>query len=291
MSVTISGGGLPANVVEIGNEVTQGIVDALNGASPSPTSSNVFATASNIPAFATATEAFQLSSTTKVVSPSVARYTEISTNSWISGVQNLTANASGAGASSTSGATALSGTLQAPNTLTAGYASRGFTLAFPSNSVGDGYNYGTISGHAVRVKALWETTITGVKIRAVFGRMSATLPVPATLASRGYGWEWDWGTKTISIIAHNGTSLTSTAQTWTPSSSRTYTIMCTTDVAGNVSLYIDNVFIGTITGNATSTVGASTQIWWQIEMEQSVTTTANQTQIIFSNPKVITTNG
>lgn len=291
MSITVTGGGLPANVVEIGNEVTQGIVDALNGASPSPTSSNVFATASNIPSFATTSEAFQTTSTTKIISPATSRFSGISTNVWAGGVNNLSANNSGTGSNSGSGVTSLNGSLIAPNTLTAGYASRGLSLAFPSNSISDGYNYGTISGHAVRVKAGWETTATGVKMRAVFGRMAAVLPTPATLASRGYGWEWDFGTKAISIIAHNGTSLTSTAQSWTPIANRTYTIMCTTDGAGNVSLYIDNILIGTITGAATNAVGASSPLWWQIEIDQLVTATAANTSIVYSNPKVITTNG
>jgi hypothetical protein len=43
MSITITSG-LPANIVEIGNEVTQGIIDGLNGASPAPSSSNPFFT-------------------------------------------------------------------------------------------------------------------------------------------------------------------------------------------------------------------------------------------------------
>ena len=39
---------LPPNVVEIGNEITQGVVDGLMSASPSASSSNPYATVNGI---------------------------------------------------------------------------------------------------------------------------------------------------------------------------------------------------------------------------------------------------
>jgi len=241
-------------------------------------------------AFATNLQAFQNTSTSTVLSPANSRFAGISTNIWSPGVTGLTAATSGTGANSGSTVTSLNGLLIAPNATTAGYATRGFNLYFPSNSVNGGYNYGTASGHSVKIySTAWASTVTGVKMRAVFGRMANTLPVPGTLASRGYGWEWDYSTKVISIIAHNGTSLTTTAQTWTPVSSRNYDIAVYSNGAGTISLYIDGTLIGTGTGGPTDT-STTNQIWWQMEIENQATAGSQQT-IAYSNPKLITTNG
>jgi len=350
---------LPPNVVEIGNEITQGVVDGLMSATPAPTSANPYATktqldgklsltggamtgavifegaveyngttiytnnvsfesgfslfqsdisfnggsggiyfpdstlqttAATAPTFATNLQAVQNTSTTTVLSPANSRFAGISTNIWAAGVTGLTAATSGTGANAGSTVTSLNGFLIAPNATTAGYATRGFNLYFPSNSINNGYNFGTASGHSVKVySSAWASTVTGVKMRAVFGRMSGSLPVPATLASRGYGWEWDYSTKVISIIAHNGSSLTTTAQTWTPVSSRTYDIAVYSNGAGTISLYIDGNLIGTGTGAATDT-NTTSQIWWQIEIQNEATAGSQQT-IAYQNPKLITTNG
>jgi hypothetical protein len=241
-------------------------------------------------AYATNLQAVQNTSSTTVLSPANLRFANISTNIWAPGVTNLSAGSSGTGANTGSTVTSLNGLLIAPNATTAGYASRGFSLYFPSNSVNAGYNYGTESGHSVKVySTAWASTVTGVKMRAVFGRMATTLPVPGTLAARGYGWEWDYSTKVISIIAHNGTSLTTTAQTWTPVSSRNYDIAVYHNGSGTISLYIDGTLIGTGTGGPTTT-STTNQIWWQMEIENQATAGSQQT-IAYSNPKLITTNG
>jgi hypothetical protein len=241
-------------------------------------------------AYATNLQAVQNTSSTTVLSPANSRFASISTNIWSPGVTGLTAATSGTGANAGSTVTSLNGSLIPPNASTAGYATRGFNLYFPSNSINNGYNFGTASGHSVRVfSGSWASTVTGVKMRAVFGRMSAALPVPATLAVRGYGWEWDFSTKVISIIAHNGTTLTTTAQTWTPVSFRTYDIAVYSNGAGTISLYIDGTLIGTGTGGPTDT-STTNQIWWQMEIQNEATAGIQQT-IYYQNPKLITTNG
>jgi hypothetical protein len=242
------------------------------------------------PEYATNLQAVQNTSATTVLSPANSRFASISTNIWSPGVTGLSSAVSGAGANAGSTVTSLNGALLAPSATTAGYATRGFNLYFPSNSINNGYNFGTASGHSVKVySSAWASTVTGVKMRAVFGRMSASLPVPATLAARGYGWEWDYSTKVISIIAHNGSSLTTTAQTWTPVSSRTYDIAVYSNGAGTISLYIDGTLIGTGTGGPTDT-NSSSQLWWQMEIQNEATAGSQQT-IFYQNPKLITTNG
>jgi hypothetical protein len=220
------------------------------------------------------------------------RMAGLTTNIWAPSVPNLSSLASGAGSNIGSSYTAMSGRLLAPSAATAGYATRGFTLHFPSNNAGAGaaYNFSTESGHAVRVYAGgWGSTVAGVKMRGVFGRMSGTIPVPATLAARAYGWEWNWSTRTMNIIVHNGTTLTTTAVTWNPISSRTYEITCTSNGAGTISLYVDGVLLGTSSGGPTGLNNAS-NIWWQLEIQNEVTAGA-QLDCSYQNPKVYTSNG
>jgi hypothetical protein len=265
--------------------------DNLSGlASTSTARTNLGLGAVSTDAYATNLQAVQNTSSTTVISPANLRFASISTNIWSPGVTGLTFATSGTGAAANSTVTSLNGLLIAPNASTAGYATRGFNLYFPSNSVNSGYNFGTESGHSVKIHSTaWASTVTGVKMRAVFGRMINTLPIPTTLAVRGYGWEWDYSTKVISIIAHNGTSLTTTAQTWTPVSSRNYDIAVYSNGAGTISLYIDGTLIGTGTGGPT-TSSTTNQIWWQMEIENQATAGSQQT-IAYSNPKLITTNG
>jgi len=244
------------------------------------------------PTFATAAQLIAASSTTTVVSPNGYRMAGLTTNIWAPNVINLSSLASGTGSNIGSGYTAMSGRLLAPNAATAGYATRGFMLHFPSNnaSLGAAYNFSTESGHAVRVYAGgWSSTAAGVKMRGVFGRMSGSIPVPATLAARAYGWEWNWATRTMNIIAHNGTTLTTTAVTWNPISSRTYEITCTSNGAGTISLYVDGVLLGTSSGGPTGLNNAS-NLWWQLEI-QNEATAGGQFDCNYQNPKVYTTNG
>ena len=262
---------------------------ASNGTNTTQIATTAFVTAA-VPSFATNIQALSATSKTTAVSPFLSKLAGISTNVWVPGVISLSAVTSGTGSNASSSYTVLSGSLFSPNAGLAGYASRGFTLQFPSNSGSSLYNYGTESGHSVRIYGVsFAVTVAGVKVRGVFGRMGGTLPVPGTLASRGYGWEWDWGTRTMSIIAHNGTSLTTTPVTWNPANGRNYEIMCTSDGAGTISLYIDGTLLGTSSGGPTTSLSSSI-VWWQLEIESQATATS-QLSVVYQNPKMYTTNG
>jgi hypothetical protein len=244
-----------------------------------------------VPAFATTEQAALNSSATTLISPANYRVAGLTTNNWAGTASGLSSVVLGAGANIGSGYTILNGRLLAPNAATAGYACRGFTISTGSNAATAGVNYGTASGHAVRVySASWGSTVAGVKMRGVFGRRGGGMPAPAPLAERGYGWEWDFSTRTMRILAHNGTTLTNPSVTWNPIISRTYEIMVTSSGAGTISLYIDNALIGTTTGGPNDLVGNSAPVWWQIEIQNEVTA-GLQTDLLFQNPKFYNTNG
>jgi hypothetical protein len=93
----------------------------------------------------------------------------------------------------------------------------------------------------------------------------------------------------LSIIAHDGTTLTTTSVTWVPLANRNYEITTTSSGTGTISLYVDGALLGTSSGGPT-TFSATGQLWWQTEIQNEVTATA-QREFYFQNPKVYTTNG
>jgi len=260
------------------------------GTNTTQIATTAFVTAA-VPAFATTEQAALNTSATTLISPANYRVAGLNTNLFAGTVSGLSSVVLGAGANIGSGYTILNGRLLAPNALTAGYASRGFTLSTPSNAATAGVNFGTASGHAVRVySANWGSTVTGVKMRGIFGRRGGGMPAPAPLAERGYGWEWDFSTRTMRILAHNGTTLTNPSVTWNPIIARNYEIMVTSNGSGTISLYIDSVLMGTTTGGPNDLVGNSAPVWWQLELQNEITA-SGQTDLLFQNPKVYTTNG
>jgi hypothetical protein len=240
--------------------------------------------------YATDLQAITATSTTTAINPRGFKLASLSTNTWAPNVNTLSSGQSGTGANAGSSYTSLDGRLLAPSAATAGYATRAFTLRFPSNAFNAAYNFGTESGHSVRAyTGNWGATAAGVKMRAVFGRMGGGVPVPATLNSRSYGWEWNFANRTMNIIAHNGTTLTTAPVTWNPVGFRTYEIAVTSNGAGTITLYIDGVQMGTSSGGPTDANGISA-VWWQTEI-QNEATAASQLDFFFQNPKLFTTNG
>lgn len=240
---------------------------------------------------ATDAEVIAGTSTTLALVANNYRLAGLTTNIWAPGVTNLSALSAGTGSNTGSTISALNGRLLAPNASTAGYATRGFTLYTPGNSGSSSVNYSTPSGHSVRMFTVyWGTTVAGVKMRSVFGRRNNTVPVPATLADRAYGWEWDFSSRTMNIIAHDGTTLTTTAVTWNPANGRTYEITATSNGSGTISLYVDGTLLGTSSGGPTGNLNPTSIVWWQTEI-QNEATAASQLDFYFQNPKVYTTNG
>jgi len=240
--------------------------------------------------YATDAEVIASTSTSTVISPKGYRVAGLTTNIWAAGL-GMSALSSGTGANTGSGVSVLVGNLIAPNAFIAGYAARGFTHHYVSNSINAGYNFALPSGHSVRLyTGLFSSTLTGVKVRGVFGRQAGSIPTPSPLAARAYGWEWDWSTRTMNIIAHNGTTLTTTPVTFNPIGFRTYEMTATSDGTGTISLYVDGVLLGTSSGGptGTSTVGI---VWFQVEIENEATATNPNTNITIANPKTFTTNG
>jgi hypothetical protein len=87
------------------------------------------------------------------------------------------------------------------------------------------------------------------------GRFYVGVPaqISTALANRGFGFEIN-ASRQVQIVAHDGTTLTTSAVVATLStSSLQFTLMrIRSDGAGNVSLYVDEVLAGTTTGGPTT---------------------------------------
>ena len=144
------------------------------------------------------------------------------------------------------------GYLTGPNANIAGYCQKGFIMFSPSNSI-YGWNGTKEARISCKMAIGWNTAMTGITY-TLFHRAN-TPPTNGTLTQAGYGISINMTTKVLSILAHNGTTLTTKATSWSaPATSNPVSIdfMVKTDGAGNVYAYADGVLIDSTTGMATS---------------------------------------
>jgi len=282
MSITVTGGGLPANVVEIGNEVTQGIVDALNGASPAPTSSNVFATQSNLAVQATMVQAQAGVSTTTVISPSTlqdAKYFQGGKSmvqiAWSTAV-------SGAGASA--GAQNSNARLNTAPTTATGYAIASAIIANNSRGVvyNSGFDFSKRVSFGVRVARNVASPDSASVFRFSIGKGSAT--DASDLSMRGLMIKVS-GSGALQLLVHNGTTLTTTTSSFTPVDGQVYDVRVISDGAGNATLLVNGSSVATSTG-APTTAGATNNGYLMFEVQNTSVITGSPMSVAVSDYSV-----
>jgi hypothetical protein len=117
----------------------------------------------------------------------------------------------------------------------------------------------------------WNASTNG-RARFYFG---VPQQIGTALAVRGFGFEIN-ASRQVQIVAHDGTTLTTSGVVATiPTSGVFFTLMrVRSDGAGNVSLYIDEVLVGTTTGGPT-TSGAQNQCGIHAEVSNGADAAAN----------------
>ena len=341
MSITITSG-LPANIVEIGNEVTQGIIDGLNGASPAPSSSNPFftiaggtltgqttvenanfditngtftlsnaaapffyftlgdggqyfddvakdeflfspteiqvrnqttglgtklnltgiefpdstiqTTAAVAPTFATTAEAQAGTSTTTVVSPATLLDAKYFQGGISYGITAWATGTSGTGASA--GAQNANGRLNTAPTTAIGYATACAPIVNPSRGLGfsGGFDFSKRVIFGARINRNVASPDANSVWRFSIGKFQ-TVATVGDLTGRGLMIKVA-GSGALQLLVHNGTTLTTTTSSFTPSSSSAYDVLVVSDGSGNATLYVNGSSVATSTDAPTSASGS-----------------------------------
>jgi hypothetical protein len=90
------------------------------------------------------------------------------------------------------------------------------------------------------------------------------------------------GSGALQLLVHNGTSLTTTTSSYTPSNSTAYDVVVFSDGSGNVSLYVNGSSVATSTGGPTSNSGSSYS-GFNFECENTSTITNSPQNICIAN--------
>lgn len=304
---------LPPNVVEIGNEITQGVVDGLMSASPSASSVNPYVTQSlldgklslsggtmtgdiglnfnDLNQVTSVVFADNSVQTTAAVAPTFATTAQAqagtSTTTVVSPATLLDAKyfQGGRNISQVTWLTATSGT-GATSTLSQNRRE----ISAPTTAIGTAVAYAFLSnasrGNSVTFSFNWSK-------RVVFGaRLNRNVASPdantmfrfsvgksslagGDLAERGIMVKQTAG-GALQLQVHNGTTLASAVtSTFTPTNQQAYDLLIVSDGAGNATLYVNDASVATSTGAPTTAGSINTH---QINL------TVENTAIITGSP-------
>ena len=165
------------------------------------------------------------------------------------------------------------GQLYGPNANIAGYGQKGIQMFARSNST-YGFNYTKEMRVACKMGINWQGTFTGITYTLIQRLGIGT----GALAGVGFGISINMATKVLSILAHNGTTLTTKTTSWAVPYAGISSVdfMVKSDGTGTVYAYADGVLIDSTTGMSTATTSANTSMYAAVEVNSSGgTSTAN----------------
>jgi len=188
-------------------------------------------------------------------------------------ISTTTTATSGTGAAYTNVPPDL-GYLNGPNVNTAGFCQKGIQMFARSNS-SYGFNYTKEMRIACKMAANWNGTFTGITYTLIqrLGNSGN-----GALAGVGFGISINMATKVLSILAHNGTTLTTKTTSWAVPFAGIASVdfMVKHDGTGTVYAYADGVLIDSTTGMSTATTSANTSMFAAVEINSAGgTSTAN----------------
>jgi hypothetical protein len=240
-----------------------------------------------VPAFATKVEASELTSTTKTLSPSSGLGTIMADTGVLRPMSSaFTSASSGTGAS---GAVYYgAGLANSPNASVVGYG--GFYYGVEAHCPGANnrriINWVKPIGVNVFLNRDNAAFASGITFRITLGKGASG----GTLTTKGIGVDIAAANSFVKILAHNGTTLTTTDSTC-PISQFTNVVVtrqiCVLSYGtGTVELFVDGVSYGTSSGGPT-TLGTISQNRFSLE-NYGDGTQVSQSTVGYFNPKVIT---
>jgi len=230
-------------------------------------------------AYATTAQAQAGTSTTTVINPSTlldAKYFQ----GGKSAVQfTWSTSVSGTGASAS--AQNANARLNAGPTSATGYAIASAVIA--NNSRGtifnSGFDFSKRVQFGLRVARNVASPDTNSVFRYSIGKSSGT--DASDLSARGLMIKVA-GTGALQLLVHNGTTLTTTTSSYTPSNGVSYDVSVVSDGSGNVTLYVNGSSVATSTGGPTS-AGATNANYLMFEIQNTATLSASAMNIAISD--------
>lgn len=174
------------------------------------------------------------------------------------------------------------GYLVGSNANTAGFCQKNFAMFARSNST-YGFNFTRNIKVGCKIALPWSGTFAAITQTLFFRLVTGT--TNGTLTQIGFGISINLATKVLSILAHNGTTLTTKATSWTPPAQggiSSIDFMIESNGAGTVFAYADGVLIDSTDGMSTATnSGTTTQALAAVEINSAGgTSTAGATSYI-----------
>jgi len=215
--------------------------------------------------YATTSQAQAGSSTSAVISASTLQDAKFFAGGKY-GVQFIwTTATSGTGA--TANAQSANGRGLIAPTTAIGYALQYNQMVNPSR--GQAYNYGFDWSKRITFGARIARNVASPDTNSVWrfsiGKTSATI---GDLSSRGVMLKVSAG-NAIQLLVHNGTSLTTTTSSYTPTNSTSYDVVVTSDGSGTATLYVNGSSVATSSSAPTS--GVSNGNFFMFEVENTST--------------------
>jgi len=163
-------------------------------------------------------------------------------------------------------------------------------LMFARSNSTYGFNYTKEMRIACKMAIYWTNSFTGITYTLIQRLGSSG---NGALGVIGFGITINMATKVLSIVAHNGTTLTTKTTSWVAPTSGICSIdfMVKSDGTGTVSAYADGVLIDSTTGMSTATTSASTTMFTAVEINSvGTTSTANAIGYV-SNLRTLVAHG
>jgi hypothetical protein len=231
-------------------------------------------------AYATTVQAQAGTSTTTVINPSTLLDAKFfSGGKFINAIAWSTAT-SGVGASAS--AQSMNGRVVIAPTSATGYGQNLGTIV--NNSRGGAYTAGIDWSKRVIFGGRFSRNVTTPDTASVFrfglGRFSGQAPSDIVSTDKQVGIKVS-GSGAIVLYVANGSALTTTTSSFTPSNLSAYDVVIVSDGSGNVTLYVNGSSVATSTGGPTSSQGANYNV---ITFEaQNSTTLTNGAMVVIGS--------
>jgi len=184
------------------------------------------------------------------------------------------------------------GYLWGPNVNTAGYCQKNILMFARSNST-YGFNFTKEIRISCKMATGWSSTFVATSLTLLFRMNTGT--TNGTLSQIGFGISINLATKVLSILAHNGTTLTTKTTSWAVPYAGIASVdfMIKSDGTGTVYAYADGVLIDSTTGFSTaSNSGAVTAGYAAVEINSAGgTSSPAQATAYVSNLRTLVAHG